>query len=197
MIVVPGRDVESFNKVISESFAVHLRGRPWFPLVAKLCNAPSLIGLPMLQQLRGDMVNSALYNYEWLRENCATVNKDGSIADLYIAMVDDTLSWAQVRKAPRYIIGLEHCWSYDKHLDRNERQPDEAMTCEVATIENEAPAKEYLLPALSPVIRTKRPGPVMSRKSSFGSAEDEFAKRARLNCTESVDRLHQKMTEAA
>jgi len=188
MLAVPGYDAESFNRAVSDAFHDFLLGRPWMPLDAKLCDAPPLIGLPMLRPLPKHEIDVRQYNYHWLSQRCATTTPNGKIADLYIAMIDESLTWNEIYRAPAFIQGLESCWQHDKVLDQHSRQGDDPYE---ASLEEEASAGD-ILPNM---IRQKRPNSVLSQ-SNFGSTEgDLFAKRARLNVTESVDRLRQ-MTEA-
>lgn len=173
MLAVPKRDAESFNKAVSDAFVDFLQGRSWMPLVAKLCDVVPLFGLPMLRQLPQEDIDITRYNYEWLSKNCATCATDGKIADLYIAMIDESLTWAEIKRAPMFIPDLEACWE-------SELLTDEASAGDI----------------LPNVIRSsKRPG---SALSNFNTGEGELcAKRARMNVAESVDRLRTRLTEAA
>jgi hypothetical protein len=116
MIVVPDSDGYSFKKTIDRAFSVNLRGRQWEPLVAKLCDAEGLRGLPMLRPLPEHLVGSD-YNAEFLKHNCAVVDKKGKILDLYIAMSEGTISWAELKEVSPFIPGLEAAWAYDPYLD--------------------------------------------------------------------------------
>jgi hypothetical protein len=58
----------------------------------------------MLRQLPEDLVGSD-YNAEFLRQSCAVVDESGKILDLYIAMSEDTLSWAELNEISPF-----HTW---------------------------------------------------------------------------------------
>ncbi|KUJ20876.1 uncharacterized protein LY89DRAFT_545696, partial [Mollisia scopiformis] len=116
MIVVPDCDSAAFRNAVDVAFVKILCGRLWHPLVARLCDAKNLRGLPMLRQLAPYLIGSD-YNYDFLQQNCAVNDDSGKILDLYIAMADDTLSWAELRVVTPHILGLEAAWSYDPYLD--------------------------------------------------------------------------------
>jgi hypothetical protein len=116
IIVVPDLDGVSFKTSVDKAFSVNLRGRQWQPLVARLCDADGLRGLPMLRPLPDYLVGSD-YNAEFLKHNCAVVDKNGKILDLYIAMSQHTISWAELKEATPFTPGLEAAWAYDPYLD--------------------------------------------------------------------------------
>jgi hypothetical protein len=116
MVVVPDSDSHSFKVSIDQAFSIILHGRPWLPLVARICDAKNLRGLPMLRQLPTYLIGSD-YNAEFLQHNCAVVDESGKILDLYIAMSEDTISWAELREITPFIPGLESAWIYDPYLD--------------------------------------------------------------------------------
>lgn len=116
MVVIPDTDAASFKKAIDKAFIDNLRGRPWHPLVARLCDAENLCGLPMLRQLEPHLIGS-VYDADFLQHNCAVNDESGKILDLYIAMSDDTISWAELKEVPQYKFGLEGAWEYDIYLD--------------------------------------------------------------------------------
>ena len=116
VIAIPDSDSKSFVDTVSENFAEILRGRPWHPLVAKICDAKILRGLPMLRQL-DDCLIGGEYGYEFLQKHCAVTDEVGKILDLYIAMSDDSISWADLKNVASFMDGLEASWSYDTLLD--------------------------------------------------------------------------------
>lgn len=164
---------------ISREFEVMLKRRPWMPLVAKICNAQSLAGLPMLRQLPPVYIKEELYDYDFLRTNCATIAEDGRILDLYIAMVDDSFCWSELRRLPPFKAGLEACWEYDPMLDgprtcdRDANSDDELNSVE--------PSAGDLVRTWSPTATRckKRTGSSISRASSSGSIEGD-SKRKRI-----------------
>jgi hypothetical protein len=178
VIAIPGTDSQSFTERISSEFAPLLQGRPWMPLVAKICDAQNLRGLPMLRQLPSAKIDDSLYNHGFLKNNCATVDSNGNIPDLYIAMRNDTFSWAELQQSPIVVAGLEACWEYDTILDGGSRLDDETHQHKDELDEkpkpDEKPSAGDLLRAWSPpTTRLKRTAAAVSRKSSFGSVEGD------------------------
>lgn len=184
MVAVPGNDAASVYKTISAAFHHFLHGRLWMPLRAQPCKHPYLLGQPMLDVLPAEMTDAALYNYKFLKEYCATLYPDGRIEALYIAMIDASLTWTEILQSPKSTDGLEECWKHDKTLDETSLQSQSAGQ----------------ILSGSMIRSSKRTSSVLSRKSSFGSVEGEpslvLAKRARLNCTESPDRLRKEAAAA-
>lgn len=70
----------------------------------------------MLRQLPEYLVGSD-HNAKFLQQNCAVVDESGKILDLYIAMSEDTLSWAELNEISPFKLGLEASWSHDPLLD--------------------------------------------------------------------------------
>jgi hypothetical protein len=116
MVVIPDTDAASFKNAVDRAFVDNLRGRPWHPLVARLCDAENLCGLPMLRELEPHLIGS-IYDVKFLQENCAVNDESGKVLDLYIAMSDDTISWAELKEVPAYKSGLEDAWKRDPLLD--------------------------------------------------------------------------------
>jgi hypothetical protein len=179
IVAIPGPDSMSFTQKISSDFAPLLRGRRWMPLVAKICDAKNLCGLPMLRQLEPSQIDEDLYDLEFLKKNCAILDVNGNILDLYIAMRNDTFSWTELHRSPPFIEGLEACWNYDAALDRGSRLDDESQIpielLDDALDSDEKPSAGDLLRQFSPPttrMRKKRPAAV-SRTSSFGSADGD------------------------
>lgn len=56
-IAVFNTDSNSFKRAVSSAFAPILRGRPWRPLAAKVCDVQNLKGLPILRQLSTQLVS--------------------------------------------------------------------------------------------------------------------------------------------
>ncbi|OTB05287.1 hypothetical protein M426DRAFT_72997 [Hypoxylon sp. CI-4A] len=120
MVAVEGTDGESFRKAVSKAFGSLLRGRDWVPLQARLCDAATLQGLPMLRPLDESLVNGN-YDLDFLRKYCAVCCPNGKVESMYIAMRCDTFSWQFLRQSPCYLEGLEECWVYDPLLDDNDK----------------------------------------------------------------------------
>jgi hypothetical protein len=170
MVVIPDKDSSSFKNAVNEAFSEQLRGRPWQPLVARLCDAKNLLGLPMLRQLPNWLIDSD-YNADFLQRNCAVNDESGKILDLYIAMSEDTISWAELRNVTPYKAGLEAAWIHDDLLDgpfsEESNNPDTSH-----------PAAGNILPAWSPTL--KRNASEISRTSSFGSTSEDDDRRAKM-----------------
>jgi hypothetical protein len=183
IVAVPGTDSKSFTETISNEFSSLLKGRCWMPLVAKICDAENLRGLPMLRQLPPSQIDEQFYDIDFLKKNCATLDANGNILDLYIAMRTDTFSWAELKQAPPFMIGLEACWDYDPIVD-GPRVEDDASGCkEVSdnTSNNEEKSSAGdILRAWSPTTKLKRTASAVSRTSSFGSATEGETKRAKI-----------------
>jgi hypothetical protein len=174
MVVIPDSDSHSFRTSVDQAFSKILRGRPWLPLVARICDAQNLRGLPMLRQLPEDLVDSD-YNAAFLQRNCAVVDESGKILDLYIAMSEDTISWAELREVSPFQSGLEASWTYDPYLDGpcidNGREGPEISR----------PAAGDILPSWSPSL--KRTTSEISRSPSFGSSAEGENSRAKIRRT--------------
>jgi hypothetical protein len=69
----------------------------------------------MLCQLPEHLVGSD-YNVAFLQHNCAVVDESGKILDLYIAMSEDTISWAELKEVSPFKPGLEASWTNDPFL---------------------------------------------------------------------------------
>jgi hypothetical protein len=182
IIAIPGPDSQSFTQKISSEFSLLLKGRRWMPLVAKICDAENLRGLPMLRQLPSSQLDESLYDIDFLKNNCATLDVNGNILDLYIAMREDTFSWAELLRSPPIIEGLEACWKYDTILDGTPRHDNEAQTAKDPLDDSlntdEKPSAGDLIRTWSPpATRLKRTASAisrtLSRSPSFGAADGE------------------------
>jgi hypothetical protein len=180
MIVIPDSDSLSFKTSVDEAFSEILRGRPWQPLVARICDAKNLRGLPMLRQLPAYLVGSD-YDAEFLQHNCAVVDESGKILDLYIAMSEDTMSWAELKEVRPHTPGLEASWIYDPYLDGPCLDAD-GSSCGQGP-EMSRPAAGDILTSWSPSL--KRNASEISRSPSFGSSTDGEGSRAKMRrpCT--------------
>ncbi|KAK7967360.1 uncharacterized protein PG986_001637 [Apiospora aurea] len=157
MIAVPGTDSESFIQTVSRAFGDLLKGRIWVPLQARLCDAESLQGLPMLRPLDPSLVGEK-YDIDFLRTHCAVCGPNGKLDSLYIAMASDSISWHFLRRQPCYLEGLEDSWAYDEYLDPDDRFEDGE--------EKGRPSAGDILPTLPTL---KRAASEMSRTPSFSS----------------------------
>lgn len=157
MIAVPGTDSVSFVTSVSRAFGDLLKGRTWVPLQARLCDAESLQGLPMLRPLDACLVGEK-YDIDFLRAHCAVCGPNGRLDSLYIAMASDTISWHFLRRQPCYLEGLEDSWAYDEYLDPDDRFEDGE--------EKGRPSAGDILPTLPTL---KRAASEMSRTPSFTS----------------------------
>ncbi|KAH6636848.1 hypothetical protein F5144DRAFT_568909 [Chaetomium tenue] len=177
MVAVQGRDAASFKQAVEKAFGRFLRGREWMPLQAKLCDAATLQGLPMLRQLDDPGRHALLIggapgcDHEFLRRHCAVLDPHGVIDSLYIAMRRHTISWHTLRHAPVFMEGLESCWAHDALLDT-----DPFDDADMAVDDEDRPAAGDLTTALPPVAAAvgavaglKRPLTEMSRSNSFSS----------------------------
>lgn len=155
VIAIRGPSAESFCAAVNKAFGSLIRGRPWMPLQAALCNAEQLQGLPMLRPLEPRLVD-APYDAEFLRRNCAVCDANGMMESLYITMREPhALSWHAVRRAPVFTEGLEESWEYDPLLDSDPYDDDNR------------PAAGDIVPAFPSLKRTASEA---HRPGSFGSA---------------------------
>lgn len=168
IVSIPGSDSRSFVDTTSKEFASLLKGRPWMPLVAKICDAEHLSGLPMLKQLPGSLINTQLYDFEFLRKNCATLDNNGNVLDLYIAMCDDSFAWSDLRGSPIYLPGLEGCWETDHYLDG----PDGGSYGHFDDEKSEQSAGDLLRAWSPPTSRLKRSATNMSPATNFATDSD-------------------------
>ncbi|KAG9247824.1 hypothetical protein BJ878DRAFT_414046 [Calycina marina] len=175
VVAVPDIDHDSFTTAVNGAFAEIIQGRPWNPLVARLCDAKTLCGLPMLRQLEPHLVASE-YNVEFLQENCAVTDESGKILDLYIAMEHDTISWSELRDFSQYMKGLEAAWAFDQLLDG----PEDAET----TPASGRRAAGDMSSTWSPISGTsKRKESEITRTASFSSTTENENARAKLRRT--------------
>lgn len=119
----------------------------------------------MLRQLP-DRLDSGQYDAEFF-QNCAIVDEDGKILNIYIAMVEESLSWAELKAIAPFIEGLESSWIFNLYLD--------GLYCDggeysrgSATPDKLHPAAGDILPPWSPSL--KRKGSEVSRTPSSGSS---------------------------
>ncbi|KAL2266319.1 hypothetical protein VTJ83DRAFT_5671 [Remersonia thermophila] len=165
MVAVQGRSAEAFKTAVERAFGQFLRGREWMPLQAKLCDAATLQGLPMLRQLDEELMamrhKGTGWDHEFLRRYCAVVDTNGVIDSLYIAMQKHTISWHTLRHSPVFMEGLEACWAFDPLLDK-----DPFDDADMAVDDEERPAAGDITTALKPPL--KRTVAEMSRSNSFG-----------------------------
>lgn len=166
MIAVQGTDSVSFSRAVSAAFGSLLRGRPWMPLQARLCDAETLLGLPMLRPLDPALLDARNYDQGFLSKHCAVCGPNGKMDSLYIAMQLDTFSWHFLQRSPCYLQGLEDSWAYDPLLDRNDPIADDSMD------EEDRPSAGDIL---QPLPCLKRTSSQISRTPSFsaGSGEGE------------------------
>ncbi|KAM0558159.1 hypothetical protein ACHAPJ_004843 [Fusarium lateritium] len=121
MVVVEGDDAQSFTNAVSRAFDSLLKGRPWVPLQARLCDAERLQGLPMLRPLEPNLVHDH-YDWAFLKKHCAVMDVSGKMDSLYIAMEHGSLSWNFLKRSPVYLDGLESAWERDGVLDQKDEQ---------------------------------------------------------------------------
>ena len=197
-LAIPGTDSLAFNNEISRAFLNLLRGRKWMPLVAKICDAQNLKGLPMLRKLPKQDIDPERFDLDFLKTKCATLDEDGKIVALYIAMREDNLTWPEIHRAPPLVSGLEHCWAKDPildGLDEEEAISDQEDSTPGRTVEKRSSAGD-LLPAWSPTSpRVKRSGSIVQRGSGRVGAEgdEKRLKKARHQCVDTkVDTMRRR-----
>jgi hypothetical protein len=163
VVAIKGHSAEAFSAAVNKAFGSLIKGRPWMPLQAELCNAEQLQGLPMLRQLEPHLVD-AQYDAEFLRRNCAVCDANGLMESLYITMREPhALSWHAVRRAPVFTEGLEDSWDFDPLLDNDPFFDDD----DVAVDDDTRPAAGDIVPTFPSL---KRTASEMQRSGSFGSA---------------------------
>ncbi|TAQ83620.1 hypothetical protein B7494_g8054 [Chlorociboria aeruginascens] len=192
VVAVPDTDSHSFQTAVSDAFIEILRGRQWQPLVARICDAKNLRGLPMLRQLPESLIGQR-YDVDFLKENCAVTDDSGKIIDLYIAMCDHIISWRELRDLRVFLPGLETSWAYDTYLDgppldtenltldsnTYDSSSTTTTTTTTTTTSNKKPAGGDILWS-SPSTRLKRNASEISRTPSFGSSTDGESSRTKI-----------------
>ncbi|KAI0872035.1 hypothetical protein GGS24DRAFT_469112 [Hypoxylon argillaceum] len=163
MVPVNGTDSASFNAAINKAFGSLLCGRAWMPLQARLCDAVTLEGLPMLRPLDASLLGKP-YDLEFLKNFCAVCHPTGKVESLYIAMVHDTFSWHFLRRSPCHLDGLESSWEYDHLLDHDDNLDDDTAG------EDDRPPAGDIMP---PIQSLKRTASEISRAPSFSAAEGD------------------------
>ncbi|GAP90819.1 hypothetical protein SAMD00023353_4700810 [Rosellinia necatrix] len=184
MVAVGGTDSDSFNQAIAKAFKGLLHGREWMPLQARLCDAVTLEGLPMLRPLDSSLLGRP-YDLDFLRQYCAVCHPTGKVESLYIAMVHDTFSWHFLRRSPCHLDGLETSWEYDQLLDRDDNWDDDTGG------EQDRPPAGDIIP---PLPSLKRTASEISRAPSFSAAEGDGSrpKLARMQveaCRQGVETI--------
>lgn len=163
MVAVNGTSAEAFVSAVTRAFKGVLKDRPWVPLQAKLCDADTLQGLPMLRPLDSFLANSK-FDVDFLRAHCAVLDNHGNMDSLYIAMRHSSLSWHALRHSPVFLQGLEASWEYDPILDSGDPfDNDESVD------ENERPSAGDLVGGLP---NFKRAASEMSRSSTTTTVVD-------------------------
>lgn len=160
MVVVNGTTSDVFVSAVATAFHSLLQNRPWVPLQAKLCDAETLQGLPMLRPLDPSLTHGD-FDVDFLRAHCAVLDAHGKIDSLYISMQHSTLSWHALRHAPVFLRGLEASWDYDPMLDANDPFEDNDHT-----IDAFRPSAGDLVGSIP---NLKRAASEISRSSSFGA----------------------------
>lgn len=140
----------------------------------------------MLRQLDDYLIGSS-YDADFLQRNCAVNDESGKILDLYIAMAEDTISWAELRDVAPFKPGLEASWMYDPLLDGPSLDP------EAHDPDTSRPAAGDIITAWSPTL--KRSACEISRASSFGSAESEGSRPKIPRCTDSSMKMLERRVE--
>ncbi|RAL58435.1 hypothetical protein DID88_005140 [Monilinia fructigena] len=186
-IVVPNTSSDSFKEAVNSAFASILRGRSWQPLVAKICSIGNFRGLPMLQRLATQPI-STYYNSDFLKKHCAVLDGCGKIEDLYIAMNEFTVTWAELRELKPFLPGLESAWYHDTDLDgpRSDTPPQasEGEANEITVTERRSAGD--VLPSLPAIenspssMKLKRNISRISRTPSFGSTAEGVDSRTKM-----------------
>ena len=184
IMAIPDIDSLSFKTAVSEAFSEILRGRPWRPLVARICDAKNLRGLPMLRQLEESLMGHD-YDYCFLQANCAVTDESGKIIDLYIAMTDATISWIELREVKPFLSGLEASWIYDPFLDGPCIDNDgEGQGHDAGGLEKRPAAGDILTTWSPSAAGLKRKEADISRTPSFSSSDEESPRgKIRRQCT--------------
>ena len=133
------------------------------PLQARLCDAVTLEGLPMLRPLDSSLLGRP-YDLEFLRQYCAVCHVTGKVESLYIAMVHHTFSWHFLRRSPCHMDDLEASWEYDSLLDGDDDWDDDTGG------EEDRPPAGNIMPSLPSL---KRTASEISRAPSFSTAEGD------------------------
>lgn len=163
MVAVNGTSDEAFVSAVTRAFKGVLKDRPWVPLQAKLCDADTLQGLPMLRPLDSSLAN-AKFDVGFLHAHCAVLDIHGNMDSLYIAMRHSSLSWHALRHSPVFLQGLEASWEYDPILDSSDPfDNDESVD------EDERPSAGDLVGGLP---NFKRAASEMSRSSTTTTVVD-------------------------
>jgi hypothetical protein len=135
----------------------------------------------MLRQLPEYLIGSD-YNSAFLARHCSVNDQSGKILDLYIAMADHTISWAELKQVTPYKRKLEDAWSFDPLLDGPSMEND-ALKLSGQGGDINRPAAGDIVPTWSPSL--KRNASEMSRTSSFSSSPEAEGNRGKLQrqCT--------------
>ena len=195
---IPDIDSHSFKTAVSEAFADILQGRPWKPLVARICDAKNLRGLPMLRQLDESLAGHDDYDYRFLQANCAVTDESGKIIDLYLAMTTDTISWVDLKEVKPFLRGLEASWTYDPFLDGPCIDDDgEGHGHEAGGLEKRPAAGDILTTWSPTTVGAKRKESEISRTPSFSSTDEESPRgKIRRQCTNTAIEVVGRQAEA-
>lgn len=163
MVAVNGLSAEAFVSAVTRAFNGVLKDRPWVPLQAKLCDADTLQGLPMLRPLDSSLASSK-FDVDFLRAHCAVLDIHGNMDSLYISMRHSSLSWHALRHSPVFLQGLEASWEYDPILDSSDPFVDDENVDD-----NDRPSAGDLVGGLP---NFKRAASEMSRSSTMTTVVD-------------------------
>lgn len=112
------------------------------------------------------------WDMNFLGNNCAVVDDYGKILDLYIAMSNNTVSWAELRNLEPFTSGLELSWNHDPILDSVE-----SILIGSDGRDSVASTKSAgdIVPSWVPPARTiKRTASKISRTPSIGSLKESY-----------------------
>lgn len=133
------------------------------------------------------------FNAAFLQRHCAVNDASGKILDLYIAMSENTISWAELKQVTPYKKHLEDAWAFDQFLD--------GPSLETESVDSQGneisrPAAGDIVPTWSPTL--KRSASEMTRAASFGSSPESEASRAKIRrqCTGASVELERRRAEA-
>ncbi|KAI9679835.1 MAG: hypothetical protein M1817_004849 [Caeruleum heppii] len=121
---VTGHSCRAFRAVIERAFAGILQGRPWMPLMVQEPHSEPPHGHRLLQPLPKAQTDPDLWDVAFLQRHCllsAAAEHKGSI---FIALVDDVLSWQDIRRQPVVDAALEGAWTHDRGLDGRDSAED-------------------------------------------------------------------------
>ncbi|KAI9703627.1 MAG: hypothetical protein M1836_007397 [Candelina mexicana] len=195
-ITIRGWCSRSFAYAIETAFSTVLADRRWLPLVSNICSFTNGNSQTTLQRLPDNQCCSDLWDAEFIKSHCAMVADKEDVETIYVALRNEDLTWAEIKKLPVFEDLGAACWEHDETLD-GQLMDDEGL--DVGEGESSQPrfsqspknstqvkvqnmSSLELLASLAP-IHIKRRASMCDQEPAYVSEDDRATKRMRMRMT--------------